>query len=271
MNKRDPFKTLADKPDDVLFAVDMGDPTPPLFMAPAPRPGVELFGAVPVPITEDGVNYRITTELGTAVLKRGVDFAKVGKQTKPSLLKAGAEKLATQLGLLQHYTIEASEEHFTGDPPFCFYRVRCDLDKIGPDGKIYTICTGYGSANTREARNGKNDVWNAANATLKMASKRALVAAALSVSSASGLFYQDLEDGDYNDSGTEALKQTKNPAAALTLQQMKHIYALAAEQGLTTAQAQDKIISAGWKTMKDIKQNDYAAVCELFTGAKNDD
>lgn len=259
---KNPYKSLADKDDS--FEVDMSSPV--AVLPPYAPPVPQMIGAVPIPITEDGVNYKLTTELGTAVLQRGVDFGKLPKMNKPSLFKAGAEKIATQLGLLQHYTIESVEERLTDKPAYCFYRVRCDLDKIGPNGMTYTICTGYGSANTLEKRNGQLDVWNAANATLKMATKRALVAAALSVSSASGLFSQDLEDSDFNDDGNAALKQTMRPDNPLTLQQRNHIVALAAKRGITARQTADFLKEHGYNDLKSARQKDYAALCALFQG-----
>lgn len=261
-------RTLADPPEpkrfDLPFDVDMNEG----FYPPAREETVASFTKqlrmLPAPITEDGVDYQITTELGTAVLRRDVDFGKVGQAKRPSLFKAGAEKIATQLGLLQHYKIEVAEEHFTGEIPYCFYRVRCDLDKIGPDGRTYTICTGYGSANTMEKRNGRSEVWDAANATLKMATKRALVAAALSVSSSSGLFYQDMEDEEFVNSGIAALSATNNPSAPITRKQMNLIYAKAADLGMTAPQAKKRLSDAGFPSIKALTQAEYQKALELF-------
>lgn len=261
-------KTLADLPEpkefELPFDVDMAEG----YYPPAREETVASFAkqlrALPVPITEDGVNYQITTELGKAVLRRDVDFGLIASAKRPSLFKAGAEKIATQLGLLQHYKIEVAEEHFTDEPAFCFYRVRCDLDKIGPDGKTYTICTGYGSANTMERRNGKSNVWDAANATLKMATKRALVAAALSVSSSSGLFYQDMEDEDFINSNIAALSATNNPNAPITRKQMNLLYAKAGDLGMTAAQAKKTLADAGYPSIKALTQKDYDTALALF-------
>lgn len=264
-------KTLADPPEpkefELPFSVDLGKE----FYPPAEQETVASFAkqltALPAPITENGVDYQITTELGTAVLRRDIDFGKVGQAKRPSLFKAGAEKIAMQLGLLQHYKIDFVEEHFTGDPAYCFYRVRCDLDKIGPDGKTYTICTGYGSANTLEKRNGMNNVWNAANSTLKMATKRALVAAALSVSSSSGLFYQDMEDDEFINANIAALSATNNPNAPITRKQQNLIYAKAGNLGMTAQQAKKTMVDAGFPSMKALTQKDMDAVLALFENA----
>ena len=61
-----------------------------------------------------------------------------------------------------------------------------------PEEIIFT--SGYGSANTREKRNGFNGAFDSANSTLKMAQKRALVSAAISICGGSDLFTQDIED-----------------------------------------------------------------------------
>ena len=262
------FRTLSDPPlqkeFELPFEVDLDKE----FSPPAEQETVASFAkqlaALPAPITENGVDYQITTKLGTAVLRRDIDFGKVGQAKRPSLFKAGAEKIAMQLGLLQHYKIDVAEEHFTGDLAYCFYRVRCDLDKIGPDGKTYTICTGYGSANTLEKRNGMNNVWNAANSTLKMATKRALVAAALSVSSSSGLFYQDMEDDEFINANISALSATNNPNAPITRKQQNLIYAKAGNLGMTAQQAKKAMVDAGYPSIKALTQKDMDAVLALF-------
>ena len=258
------IRTLAD-PEPKQFEIDFSDSTQP-FVAPTPHissPVPMLMGAEMCIAEEAGANYLVHAPNVDVTLERDVDFGVIPNTKRPSLYKSGAEKIALGYGLLQHYTVDNAIEQFD-DNPFCFYRVRCDLTKIGPDGKLYIIATGYGSGNTKEKRNGKNDCYNAANSTLKMAAKRALVAAALSVSSLSNMFSQDMENEDYVESGTKALSQTNDPEAPLTRQQLKAIYADAANKGLTAAMAKKTIVAAGYPAMNMIKQKDYNAVRGLF-------
>ena len=224
-----------------------------------------VYEAEVVSTKPTGMNYRMEVPSGaTMQLKRDVDFGIIPGTNKPSLYKAGAEKVCAMLGLLQHYTIETKIEDFNGEVPFCFYTVKCELVKIAQNGFLYTFATGLGSANTREKGVGRASCYDAANSCLKKASKRALVGAALSVGALSGLFYADLEDEKFVDSNYSALAQTQNPEAPLTNQQMKRIYALAGSIGLNAQEAKLRIKESGFASMKDIKQKDYDNVCALF-------
>lgn len=212
-----------------------------------------------------GNDYMVLAPTGTKQrLTRDVDFGVIPGTAKPTLYKAGAEKVCMAYGLFQHYTIETKIEDFDSDHPFCFYNVRCDLVKVATNGQEYILATGLGSANTREKRNGRNDCYNAANATLKIAAKRAMVSAALAISGMSSAFSCDLEDEQFMNSNYQALAQTQNPEAPLTNQQMKRIYALAGSIGLNAQEAKLRIKGSGFASMKDIKQKDYDNVCALF-------
>lgn len=255
-------KTLADTEE--VYQVDLfdeEDEEEPAAIV-AKRPGfIEAEFCMAVP---DGTNYSVKCPNGKVTLERDVDFGVIPGVKAPSLFKAGAEKIACAFGLLQHYTVENAVEDFGEVSPLCFYRVRCDLTKIGPEGKLYVIATGYGSANTRERRNGRNSIFDAANATLKMATKRSLVAAALSVSSLSGLFSQDLENENFVNANYANLAQTNNADAHLTTKQMRLIYALAGNVGLNAQEAKAKMQSAGYPSMKELTQKDFDKVRELF-------
>ena len=223
-----------------------------------------LIGAEFCIAKADGVDYVVQAPNGTVRLERDVDFGVIQGVKTPSLFKAGAEKIAVAYGLLQHYTIEKAVEEFFGETPLCFYRVRCDLVKIGPNGQEYIIATGLGSANTSERRNGRNDVFNSANSTLKMAAKRSLVAAAISVSSVSGLFSQDLENENFVNENIAALTATNNPDAPITRKQMNLLYAKAGNLGMTAPQAKKAMADAGFPSVKGLTQRDYSKVLELF-------
>lgn len=66
------------------------------------------------------------------VLREGEDYGKIpGGQTKPVLLKPGAEKLCSIFGLTPRYVIESETEDWLGElhggEPFFNYRYRCQL------------------------------------------------------------------------------------------------------------------------------------------------
>ncbi len=209
--------------------------------------------------------YTVTSpfERASIFLKRGTDFGVVPKGKKPSLYKSGAEKVCMLYGLMQRPEIESKIEQVESDYAFFHYTIKCNLVKIGPDGKEYIFTSGFGSANTREKRNGFNDGFNAANSTLKMAQKRALVSAAISISGISDMFDQDMENEDFM-KGAGDLVNTAKDDAPVSAKQIQRLYAIANEHGFNANQAKEIIIAAGYASTKDIKQADYDKICSLF-------
>lgn len=191
-------------------------------------------------------------------LKRGTDFGVIPGTKQPSLFKAGAQKIANAFGLLQHFTVESSIED--AQTPVFFYRVRCDLVKIAQDGTEYVFTTGHGSANTMERRNGRNSPWDSANATLKMAEKRALTAAVLSVSGLSDLFSQDLENEDFMNQEVAV----ENPDDLITSKQRKYLFTIASSNGINTADAKAIIAEFGYASATEVKKKDLDAITEAF-------
>lgn len=212
-------------------------------------------------------NYLISIGNRELSLKRGVDFdnpdTRNGKKAfnQPILLKAGAEKLAFGFGLCQRYTIESKIEQHDENGMFFYYLVRCDLVKPNEWGET-VISNSYGSANTAEKRNGFNSAADAANSTLKMAQKRALVGAALSISGLSDMFTQDIENETFMKSADDIVKET--PDSPVTTKQIRRLYAIAAEHGMNQQQAKQKLAAMGYTSTKDIKQKDYDAVCDAL-------
>lgn len=191
-------------------------------------------------------------------LKRNTDFGVIPGTKQPSLFKAGAQKIANAFGLLQRFVIESAIEDPT--TPVFFYRVRCELVKIASDGTEYIFTTGHGSANTMERRNGRNSAWDSANATLKMAEKRSLTAAVLSVSGLSDLFSQDLETEDFVNQAT----RVEDPNEVITAKQMKYLFAVASANGINTSDAKAMIAKFGYASAKDIKKADFESIVDAF-------
>lgn len=192
-------------------------------------------------------------------LKRDVDFGVIPRTKAPSLWKSGAEKICLAYGLLKRFTVENAIEQ-AGKEPFFFYRVRCDLVKVAQNGEEYIFSCGHGSANTAEKRNGLNGAYDAANSALKMAEKRSLVAAAISLANVSDLFSQDIENESFMSQAT----QTLNDDSPVTSAQITRLFALATDAGFNAHEAKAKIVAAGYTSAKSIKQKDYDAVCALF-------
>ena len=215
-----------------------------------------------------GPNYLVNAENGLppVQLKRDTDFGVIPGTKKPSLFKAGAEKIATQYGLCQRYSIESKAEDFNSKTPFFYYLIRCDLVKI-IDGKEYVIVSAFGSGNSNEKRNGFAAAWDTANSCVKMAQKRALVGAVLALCSGSSMFDQDMEDEAFMKKA-EAITKT-NPDDPVSRAQITRLYAIAGEAGLTSAEAKQRIIAMGYASTKDIKQKDYDEVIRRLQEADN--
>lgn len=212
-----------------------------------------------------GKNYTVNAGFARPVLlKRDVDFGVIPKTKKPSLYKSGAEKIAMGYGMFQRYDIESKIESADAKAPLFYYLVKCSLVKL-VDGQEYIFTTGYGSANTSEKRNGFNSAFDAANGTLKMAQKRALVAAALSISGMSDAFTQDIENEDFMEKGQDLLK-TDDPESPISTAQIRRIYAIGGNAGLTTQEVKDKLAILGFTSTKQIKQKDYNRVCDSLEG-----
>lgn len=217
-----------------------------------------VYGAESASVKLVGRNtYRVSTAVGTANLKRDVDFGVIPGTKKPSLYKAGAEKLCLSYGLLTH--MELVDKIEDAEKPFFMYTFKCSLVKIAADGREYVFSTAYGSANTAERRNGRNSPYDAANATLKMAQKRALVSAAISLSGLSDMFTQDMDNEDY----TEAVEKKELTAdAPITGKQQKALFAVGAQHGKSREDVLAIIKAAGFSKANPMKQSDYDKIFE---------
>ena len=210
-------------------------------------------------------NYLVTSPMtgAKAELVRDVDFGVIPKTKKPSLYKSGAEKVIAAYGLLQHYTIESAIEKTDGDP-FFMYTVRCDLVKVSNDGKEYVFTSGIGSANTKEKRNGFNGAFDAANSSLKMAQKRAMVSAAVNIGALSSMFTMDIEDSDFVEGGYKSITNTQDPNSHITAAQTKRLFAIANNAGVNAAKAKERLAILGYTKATELTQEKYDEVCELM-------
>ena len=213
-------------------------------------------------------NYDIVSPLTgkTCTLVRDRDFAVIPGTKKPSLLKEGCEKIVNAYGLIQKYSIETKIEE-TGDNPIFYYLVKCELVKLINYEKEVVLSTGYGSANTREKRNGFNSAYDSANNCVKMAVKRSLTSATIAIAGLSDLFSMDLENENFLKK-SDKLKENEGDEAPISAKQVKRIFALAQEAGYSTEEAKNKFATMGYPSTRDIKVKDYDKVCALFIGEK---
>lgn len=210
-------------------------------------------------------NYELVAVMGGAnqTLKRDTDFGVIPRTKKPTLFKSGAEKVAKAFGCMVRYSL-IDKVVEVGENPLFHYEFRCDFVKINPNnGEEYVIANGYGSANTKEKRNGFNGAYDSANSTMKMAMKRSLVAAAITIGGISDMFEQDLDNEKFMEQAQTTIDSAK-PDSPISAKQVKRIFALAADIGLNAEQAKNKMKAAGFESTKDVKQKDYDTVCKLF-------
>lgn len=215
-------------------------------------------------------NYSIAVCGGApATLRRGVDFGMIRKKNgeamskTPTLFKSGAEKVAVAYGLCQRYTIESRIEDT--EHGFFYFLVRCDLVKI-VNGTEYVITSAYGSGNTREGRTGSQSPYDGANSAVKMAQKRALVSAALSLGCVSDMFTQDIES-DTKDG--EVYFKSKDPEAPITANQIKFFYKVCSNHGLTKGEAKALLKSHGYDSASKVLSKDFDALLDALEPKEN--
>lgn len=163
-------------------------PPAPVAQVDRPMSVIEVIGQV-----------QLIQDVMKAVMQNGEHYGVIpGCGKKPTLLKAGAEKLCLTFRLAPRYEVTEERE---GD----HYRatVRCILTHVN-SGR--TMGEGLGNCSTKESKYGlrwvdgkqvPNDkLSDQHNTVLKMACKRGLVAATLNATAASDIFTQDIEDMD---------------------------------------------------------------------------
>lgn len=212
-----------------------------------------------------GMNYKLTSPMtgNQVVLQRDIDFGMLPKVKKPSLFKAGAEKIVASYGMLQRYVIESKIERVDESPLF-YYLIRCDLVRVSNDGREYVFTSGFGSASTAERRNGFNGPYDSAHTCVRMAMKRALVAAAVSISGVSAMFTSDIEDMDFVESGYKSISNTQDPNARITANQIKRLFAIANSAGVNANHAKERLAILGYSKASELTQEKYDDVCELM-------
>lgn len=203
-------------------------------------------------------NYELTIGNYTATLVRNVDFGKVPKAQKPSLWKSGAEKVLMGFGL--YYDTVLTDTYKDYGSGFFYY----EFTARAYDQKGRVVRSGVGCANTAESGNGMANGFNTANSAMKKAKKRAVVDLALTIASLSDAFTQDLEDEKMDKQKVELVKDYE----VVTPKQIKRMFAIANQKGITHEEAKAIISSMGYVSSKDITQKDYDTICEKLENYK---
>lgn len=182
-----------------------------------------------------------------AALIEGLDYGIIPGVQKPSLFKPGAEKIALMYGLTQEY--ELLEHIRDRENAIILYRFKAML--FNGSGK--QIAEGYGLCSSEERKYAKQNPYDIENTLMKMAKKRALVDAAISIGVLSQVFTQDVED----------LKLGKASGVALSKTDKWNLYSLIYDTVLID-------FKESFKTNKDFKEAAKAFIPELLTRANTE-
>lgn len=161
-------------------------------VVPFSKPEPQIVSVVPdfvITLAEAKQRIAMLQQFVKDMMVPGQDYGIIPKCDKPSLFKAGAEKLTDIFGFSKHVEVINRVEDW--DKGLFHYEVKATLinKRTG-----HIEAEGVGSCNNREKKYAASPPCNIINTILKMAKKRAFIDAVLSATRSSGLFSQDLED-----------------------------------------------------------------------------
>lgn len=136
-----------------------------------------------------GANSKLASMMAFVkqTLKKGNDYMSIGGG-KPTLLKSGAEKMNILMGYSAEY--EKQDSVMNANDQYYYVEIKCILrNKQGQK-----VAEGIGSCNNKERAKQNVAFYDSLNTVLKMAEKRAYVAATLNANALSQFYTQDLED-----------------------------------------------------------------------------
>lgn len=193
-------------------------------------------------------------------LKPNHDYGIIpGTGDKPTLLKPGAEKILMLFGLTSEFEeIERVQDYENG---FFAFTIKCILSKNGQK-----VTEGVGHANTREKKYVKQNPYSIANTILKMAKKRALIDATLTVAALSEIFTQDLEDDIEGTPIKQSIQQNRqytDQSGTITTAQAKRMFAIANGNEQLVREVMAKY---GYEHSRDIRKIDYDKICAEIEG-----
>ena len=235
-------------------------------------------------------------------MREGVDYGTIPGTPKPTLYKAGADKLCELYGLTDDYEITDRIVDF--EQGLFDYEIKCTLSRDG-----FRVATGLGSCSSfegkyrwrgrGESRVENDDIATLKNTILKMAKKRAKVDATLSATRSSGMFTQDVGDGEkaakppiqqprrrsdppppepppyVEDPGYQEYAPVSDQAApqqgdVISEKQSKFLWAKALNPvdggrgALTKDQTTALVCACGYASVKDIGKNDFNRVLGII-------
>ena len=281
---------------------------------------IARYGEDPKPLTalEIRAGVNLIQEVMKNVMQSGTHYGKIpGAGDKPTLLKPGAEKIMATFRLAPDP--EITDLSANG---YIRYQIKCRL--ISPGGRY--LGAGVGEASTDEEKykwravvstveweatpeterrtKFKRDGWvkqirtnpaDLANTVLKMAKKRALVDAVLTVTAASDIFTQDIEDipeeilqkkdstkespqanknqvvePDYKSMPPPSGLLPENKGGVITSSQGKRFWAIARENGRSPQDVRNYFDSRKIASTEDMLKEEYDRACGWAAGILED-
>lgn len=232
------------------------------------------------------------------VMKDGTHYGTVGGMKKPSLLKAGAEVLATTFQLCPKVEVIAQRdaeairfsckvqllatngvflgegvgEASTGEDKYKWRKaVSTDEYQATPEDRkrIAYKSSDHGSYTVNQVRQNPDDQ---ANTVLKMAKKRAFIDAILTVTGASDIFTQDVEDMDIQQPTSEAPAREESGAKEpekVTPASVKQIAWIEKnfDKVWKPIQLTEWLASHHYKELKDVGKTDASALIDFLMKA----
>jgi len=194
-------------------------------------------------------------------LKKDYDYGIVPGTQKPSLLKPGAEKIFMLLGMRSEFEMVDSTRDF--DKGFFQYAVKCKLYK----GDVL-ITEGIGAANNRERKWLKQDPYSVDNTVLKMARKRSMTDAALTVGSLSDIFTQDLsDDTDIEGQPVQQKKTATDQDGSISKAQAKRMFALAEGNSEIVRMV---LKEYGYEKSEQVQKTEYDEICSKIEAMRDE-
>lgn len=237
-------------------------------------------------LSETERRYKELQEFIQKQMVEGEDYGKIPGCPKPSLFKAGAEKLLEIYGYSVS-DIQVINKVENWEKGFFHYEIKA-VGTSKRSGQI--IGTGIGSCNSKEKKYINQDPFTIVNTIQKMAKKRAVVDLALLVSRSSGIFTQDIEDMDIVQAKPipaqvkqEKVKEVVNPDGSQTIyteektvapkkgtateKQQKAVYAVLKSAGLSSDEIKEKILAD--YGVEHTKELSFEQASEIITMYRN--
>lgn len=224
----------------------------------------------------DGDNYSVEVPLGGKVtLERSHkdkdgkdlgdgDFGVIPGTQKPSLFKSGADKIRIAYGFFERHTPITELCVQDTERGFMRYVDKCELVKLNPQtGQEYVFASYVASANNLESRNGRSaGTWSVDNNCVKIAEKRSMVSAVISVANLSNMFTMDIEDSKLEKAFSSIVKEINDDP--ISPAQVKFLWTKV-PKGNKDKFKQD-LESIGFASTSEIKKSEFADVLEVAQG-----